>query len=348
MAGTTNPFEITPSVVVNVEYDDNLYFTAENIEDDLITKVTPTINLKLSRQTTENLILFYKAQVSLYEEHINLNEVNQSVNLTYNHIFSKQLAWDIHNCFSQSRALDEDISNKDKRAIMQIMPSLTLRPTPKIYTRLGYKYEDIDFERRDIVDSEGEFYSARLNYAILPRVSIYTTGCYSKRAYEGYTHEDIEYNQYGVGILYRPRTYISVETKYGIEKVFLFDKREFNDPVFNIELSGNFPKNTTININFLEETSLGRSEVTSLKVQKMGINLHRSLTKKTSFDLGWLYKEEVYQSTEESSLWQQINLGLSYTLGKSISVDGRYNYSWHENSAVVMNNIYSMGVTIKP
>jgi hypothetical protein len=162
-------FKLIPSLAVRGEYNDNIFYTADNEEDDYITTISAGLELI---ERTERFDLDLSATVSpfYYTDYSDLDDVDHNYRGTVGYQISPLIGVNADALYDVSNRRDRDVettgvvltNDERKRQKYGLGFDYTLTEKAAMALSFGYlqdKWDDANFDRQDFED-----YSARLNF----------------------------------------------------------------------------------------------------------------------------------------------------------------------------------------
>ena len=162
-------FKLIPSLAVRGEYNDNIFFDADNEDDDFITTISAGLELI---ERTERFDLDLSATISpfYYADFSDLDEVDQNYRGTVGYQISPLLGVNADALYDVSNRRDRDIETtgevltNDERERQKYGLGFDYTLTEKAAMGLSFNYlqdkwDNNNFDRRDLED-----YGARLNF----------------------------------------------------------------------------------------------------------------------------------------------------------------------------------------
>lgn len=173
--------EITPSVSVGEEYNDNIYLTETDREDDFITKISPAISLKYAIQPLD-LSLDYSLNFKFYGNHSDLNETSigevQTVQFKNQYRPLKLLFIDLSDTYKRVPvdvrrpvALNNTVVNMTESNTFSVSPYVVLPLSSATSIITGYAYRNIWYKDEESVDFEGHSVYLTLNKKFSAKIS---------------------------------------------------------------------------------------------------------------------------------------------------------------------------------
>lgn len=165
--------EITPSLKINESYNDNIYLTKTDREDDFITKISPAISLKYAIQPFD-LSLDYSLDFKFYGEHSDLNETSigevQKIRFQEQVRPLKYLFVDLYDVYKRvpvdvrrSVEIDNTFVNMTESNTFSVSPYAVLPLTSTTSITTGYAYSNVWYKNEDSVDFDGHSVFLALN-----------------------------------------------------------------------------------------------------------------------------------------------------------------------------------------
>ncbi len=157
--------EITPKVSVGGEYNDNIYLTETDREDDFIAKISPAILLKYSIQPLD-LSLDYSLNFRFYGNHSDLNETSlgevQAVQFKNQYRPLKFLFIDLYDTYKRVPvdvrrpfAFDNTVVNMTESNTFSVSPYVVLPLTSATSIITGYTYSNKWYKDKKIFTCKG-------------------------------------------------------------------------------------------------------------------------------------------------------------------------------------------------
>lgn len=173
---------IKPSVSVKETYNDNMFLTEDEKEDDFITTISPKIEFEYSPNTKLDLSLNYGFNFRIYAHHNELNDTDlrevQSVRFNtdarpFNRVYLKVTDTYDRVAIDQRRATAEDNAyvNRTDRNVFAISPYVILPVTPSSSFTAGYEYINTWYRDSDATDSESHSLFGSLDKKFTPKVT---------------------------------------------------------------------------------------------------------------------------------------------------------------------------------
>ncbi|RJQ53795.1 MAG: TIGR03016 family PEP-CTERM system-associated outer membrane protein [Nitrospiraceae bacterium] len=174
--------EVVPTLSLREEYNDNIFLTRENKEDDFITTIIPAVSLRYSPNKLLDLDLDYKLNFRFYGSHNEFNDDNlrdsqnayflaRSRPLNYLYIDAsdtyRRVPVDVRRRFAEGN----EIVNVTESNVFFISPYIQYPVTPSILSTIGYEYDNKWFNSAELRDSEshaafltmGKTFQSKLN-----------------------------------------------------------------------------------------------------------------------------------------------------------------------------------------
>ncbi len=235
--------KIVPSVSVREEYNDNLFLSRYDREEDFITTVFPKIEIQSSPNRYLDLELDYGLRFKFYADHDELNDT--SIRETQNIEFEAQarpvnrVFIDITDTYERVPIDDDDsvaegnvFFNMTDRNTFFISPYVELPVTPTVSTRAGYSYTNIWHMDDELIDSDT--HSAFLSFDKRFSSKVDGTVRYTYLAYrpkladEQDAVEEYDRQEGAVIIVYRVNTQLEIRGEVG-EAWTDFDEEDDDD-----------------------------------------------------------------------------------------------------------------------
>ena len=162
-------FKLIPSIAVRGEFNDNIFGTSRNTEDDFITTISPGIELI---ERTQQLDLNLSAKISpfLHADRSDLDDVDQLYRGKGKYQISELLGVNADAAYNISNRPDRDIEttglveSNDKRKQQDYGLGFDYSITEKAAMSLSTRYLKEKWDSRDLDRQDLESYSAVLNF----------------------------------------------------------------------------------------------------------------------------------------------------------------------------------------
>jgi hypothetical protein len=157
--------DITPSVTLREEYNDNIFLTESAKEFDYITKLSPGILIEYSPGSSLDLSLDYRLDFRFYSRNSEFNDTSlkdtQNVNLRaqarpMNRVFIdvsdnyKRVPTDVR----RKVAADNAFLNMTDNNVFTVSPYTILPLSSTLSTKIGYGYNNTWYDSKENTDSE--------------------------------------------------------------------------------------------------------------------------------------------------------------------------------------------------
>lgn len=157
-------FTFKPSIGITEQYNDNIFLDASDEEDDLITIISPRLDLEYSPNSSLDLTLDYSLNFRYYRDNSELDDT--SIKDTQNIRFSaqarplKRVFIDIVDVYervavdvSRSTAVDNAYRNMTDKNTFRVSPYVLLPLTGATSAKIGYSYSNIWHREEEPIDS---------------------------------------------------------------------------------------------------------------------------------------------------------------------------------------------------
>lgn len=272
--------KLTPSISIREEYNDNIFLTPNNEEDDFITSIYPAINLTYDTNLL-NLSLDYGFNFRLYMHHSDQNETDltntqraklETTVSPYRNIFFVKVFDEYKRVTIDERrqvAIDNNFVNMTDSNRFLINPYLEYPLSGTLKTRIGYSYENIWYKAKEGDDAENHLGTVSLIKEISPKITTslsYNYLLHRPKETEDKETEDKETEDYDrqdaiLGINYQFSPKLTLNGEIG-QTWFDFEKSEDrNTAIWNIQanylLSEFITLSAVYSTSFLDSVNLG-------------------------------------------------------------------------------------------
>jgi hypothetical protein len=216
-------FRLTPSISLREEYDDNIFLTSENEEEDFITTVTPAISLGYDTERLK-LALDYSFIAWLYMHNSRENEISHNARLDSTLAVLRDILFlKVTDTYSrvtidQRRQVVQDnrfVNTTDSNRF-SINPYLEYPLSGTLKIKTGYTYENIWYKEEEGDDEESHLMTAGVVKEISPKLTASLFYTYSihdlktKGDNEDYDRQDVTF-----GANYQLTQKLSINGSYG-------------------------------------------------------------------------------------------------------------------------------------
>lgn len=255
--------EIVPWGEVKMQYDDNIYLSSHDTEDDFITTVTPGVSvewpfhanlLKLDYHVDINRFWDNTSQDAtnhyfLGEVEINLREVSFNLTHDFKHVFERPSTEDT------SRVKREDNRTGIKAKLEKA----------RLGIELGYEHFIRNYcseDEYDVYDRKEDTYSVTLTHQTFPKTKLLLEYDFTEIRYDEAAQSDSDYHQLlvgGIGEL-TPKTTITAKTGYQLRNYDQPEEPDFDSGVLYADITHRFSDKNAVKLSFLrtaEESTYG-------------------------------------------------------------------------------------------
>lgn len=236
--------KLTPSISIREEYNDNIFLTPNNEEDDFITSIYPAINLTYDTNLL-NLSLDYGFNFRFYMHHSDQNETDltntqraklETTVSPYRNIFFVKVFDEYKRVTIDERrqvALDNNFVNMTDSNRFLINPYLEYPLSGTLKTRIGYSYENIWYKVKEGDDTENHLGTVSIIKEISPKIT--TSLSYNYLLHRPKETEDYDRQDAIFGMTYQVSPKLFIQGDVG-EVWFNFKNREnSNSTIWDIQ-----------------------------------------------------------------------------------------------------------------
>jgi len=176
-------FSITPSISLREEYNDNVWLTKDDKEDDFVTTVTPSVGLKYIPNSKLDLSLDYRLYLRWYSNHKDFNETDirdtqyvdfkgRSKPFKYFFVNVDDTYRKIQVDVRRPTAIDNVRINMTDYNLFKVSPYIEYPISSTLSGRLGYYYINVWYDARGGNDSESHSVFVSLNKRLSLKTSV--------------------------------------------------------------------------------------------------------------------------------------------------------------------------------
>ena len=344
-------FEFHPSLNLEEEYNDNLYLTDSNEEDDWITTVEPGFRLLFNNRSVDASIdysLHYRFYLDNNQENEesfkDVQRANASALFFSGRPFTLQLSESI-----SREALDDRRNNADYNDLVNrttvyhtvVTPQYRLEFDPTLALVLGYGYD-----RKDYVDPQGndtEEHSGRVN---LEKTLSSATTVYGGYAYRVFNSDDpakdFDRQDYNLGLRHQVGARTSVALQGGFSNIE-YDSGFSTDSITWLgELSYQLSPAVVLALSYSQDFSVTVSEgVTKAQDAAFSANYEKDeLTADTR--LYWTNSDYVRQNRTDDVYGWSVGFSNHYSKAFTFNVDGELEYAQYQEAGLPDEDVYRL------
>ena len=370
-------FKVSPSISLREEYNDNIFLTPRDEEDDFITNIYPAINISYNSNLL-TLSLDYGLNFWFYADHPDLNETNtqraklETTLSPYKDIFFIRVFDEYQRVTIDERrqvALDNIFVNLTDSNRFLINPYFEYPLSGTLKARIGYSYENIWYKAKEGDDTDNHLATVSLIKELTPKIS--TSLSYSYSVYNPKRTEDYDRQNAILGINYQVSPKLTLNGEIG-QTWFDYEKTGTLDSLIgkiqaNYLLTEIISLSAGYSISFLDSVEFGtyKSKAATASLTRQGnIPITLSVFKKTDTYLtenredkstgvalnsnlpitpritgGLIGTYTNYEFLPEQEKVKRYGLGLSFDYALRITtVTFGYTHNW--NNSTVDNNNY--------
>lgn len=236
-------FTIDPSVTVREQYNDNIFLTDTDGEEDFITTVSPNILLDYSPNASLDLSLGYGFDFRFYSNNSDLNDTNfkdtQHANFLVQARPWKRVFIDATDSYRrvpldvrEKFARNNDFKNMTESNIFMISPYVDVPFTPTLSSRVGYSFtnEWYNDDAGNNADSHSAFLSLDKKFPFGLNASI----GYTYLAYRPELSDDYDKHEGSVSAEYQPASNFRVWGGAGMAHLDFSDRSNEDIPIWNV------------------------------------------------------------------------------------------------------------------
>jgi len=257
---------ITPQVNVREAYNDNIFLTQTDEEDDFITTVEPRITLDYSPNSRFDMNLDYALIFRFYADHKELNDTSiretqrttlQAQARPLNHVFIdvtdyyRRVPVDIRN----KVATDNDFENRTESNTFMISPYAVFPLTSTVSSRIGYRF--INEWYKDELGNNSDSHSAFLSLEKKFPTGLNTSIGYTYLAYRPELSDDYDKHEGSVSAEYQIASNFRVWGGAGIAYLNFSNRSNEDEPIWNVgsEYYMGILGGTTLTVTYSESLS---------------------------------------------------------------------------------------------
>ncbi|MEN8264151.1 MAG: TIGR03016 family PEP-CTERM system-associated outer membrane protein [Nitrospirota bacterium] len=322
-------FSIIPSVDLKEEYNDNIFLTESDREDDFITTAFPKVELKYYLNKYLDLDLDYGLRFNFYSRHDELNDtsIRETQNIKFkaqarpvNRIFIdisdryERVPTDVRDSVAEGNVF----FNMTDRNTFFVSPYTELPVTSTVSTRIGYSYSNmwhrddglVDYDRHSAFLFLNKRFSAKINGTLG-----YNYEVYRPESTEGRGNiEEYDRQRGYAGIVYRLNQNFEMSGEIGETWTDFDESDDSQNPFWNVEAAYSFGSSEigTAYSYILDDS------VTNGSYKKQRIDLRFETGKKLVLEINPYYETGKYLNADREDRITGVNLNISRSISEKI------------------------------
>lgn len=245
--------EVIPWGEVRLQYDDNIFLSADDEKDDFIVTLVPGVSLEWP--FSDNLLkLDYHAEINEYADYSSQDATN--------HYLSGDLEvnWQdvTFNIYDDFRHVFERPSTEDTSRVKREDNTIGIKAKfekERLGVQLGYEHFMRDYKDEvayDAYDRTENIYSLMLTHQTFPKTKLLAEYDFAQIEYDNSTLSDSDYHQFLVGAIgeITPKTTATVKTGYQTRGYDSETQPDFDTGVLYADLTHRFSDYDAINLSF--------------------------------------------------------------------------------------------------
>ena len=344
--------DLTSSLGIREEYDDNIFLEPDQKVHDFITLVTPGLNVASDNKRVR-ASLDYQLDLRFYQNNSKQDQTSlrESQRLRADAVFFPERDFTINFLDDYSSVvIDERLAssannpfiNKANRNLLEIKPAYRLRQFKKVEPGIAYRYRDVNFTRGGGDDSE----SQRLDTDILFKASqnLRFTARYGMEQFHSPTSDDYDRQDVFLGLEADPRSTVKLGFEVGRGWIDVEKENSSSSLLVNTRLNLQFSPRTKAAIdyrqNFLDSVENG------LVKEQRGETILSYVTKKAKMEFQIFATRNDYQelAREDRSLGLRLTSDLSLDRRTSLGVSGFQTWYRFEQATAGVDDVSRYGV----
>jgi hypothetical protein len=208
---------LKPSITVSEEYNDNVFLTTRNVQEDFITRVSPGFTLDYNAPFWDWKVnagvnyLHFLRNTEGDQFYPNVNVVNNT------RLIDNFLYIDVSDSYTRvplNIAYESLFTNQANQNFLTVSPYLKFHPLTRLELTAGYTYKNVQFDRMGTVDWQEHDLFFRAAHEITPRSNYFLNAVYAYTA----TSDNIHYSRLtpsvGIDYNYADGSHVSLEGGY--------------------------------------------------------------------------------------------------------------------------------------
>jgi len=345
-----NGVKIVPNLITSVDFNDNLFLTPVNQQNETLYRVSPGILISSGDGALNTTTFSYNEEFQFYSSDSDLDTALALVDLSSSYDDGK-MKIDLNAFYHQANQAQRDvrsIASLVKRDLIHGGIADEVKWTEKTSARIGVAYDDTDYKPAGYADWKWVEVPAQYFYAIQPKLDASVGFRYKKNQVSGLGRDSDEYF-YNVGLRGELTPKLTGEVQVGYNQL----KPDSGSSEDSLGLKANLifavSQKTSLSLEALDEFGYSSSG-TPFK------NVGATARFDTAFSPAFHLKGNVfwynydYLSTSRSDDYYGGQLSGTYTFNEHAEVSATYTYSKNDSNLAGLsydNNIVALSATLK-
>jgi hypothetical protein len=351
--------DITPSVTLREEYNDNLFLTESAEEFDYITKISPGILIEYSPGSSLDLSLDYRLDFRFYSRNSKYNDTSlkdtQNVNFKAQARPLSRVFIDVFDIYKRvpidirrKYASGNDFQNMTESNVFTISPYITTPLSSTLSTTLGYTYNNNWYGSKENTDSES-------HAAFLELTNRFSSKLSGELKYDFYKYlpgehktskfiEDYGKHSGSIGLTYQIGPSLTINGQAG-KSYFNFETRDNKqDNFWNINADYNIKKSTSLGAGY-STTLKDSSTLGAYKSRR--IDMYFKTETPIKLSINPYHSRDEYSGNDRKDTITGINANIVFPLTKKIDLlcDGLWERQKFQPKDEKVNK-YSAGLSL--
>ena len=336
-------FEIHPRLLLEEEYNDNIFLSDDKAEEDWITTVAPGLNLTYKNRSVDATI-DYSLRYRFYKDHEDetrdefkdVQRADASVLFFSGRPFTLRLSETI-----SSEAIDErdrgadynELVNRSTVYHSMVTPEYRLQLTPTFSLVFGYTYDRLDY-----VDSAGDDYEEHSGrFSLVKQVSA-TTEVFARYTYVIHQSDDVadefDRQDYTLGLTQELSGRLAASLEGGLSEVE-YDSGFYTDgTVWSVDVSYHLSEPVTFSLGFSQDfETTAEDGLTKTREASFGADYQKeSLTASTA--LFWNQSDYVRFHRKDEAYGIRFDFSKPFAKTLTFNFDAEYERAEYDDPGV--------------
>ena len=336
-------FEIHPRLLLAEEYNDNIFLSDNNEEEDWITTVAPGVSLSYKNRSVDTTV-DYSLRYRFYKDHEDetrdefkdVQRADATVLFFSGRPFTLRLSETI-----SSEELDErdrgadynELVNRSTVYHSMVSPEYRLQLTPTFSLDFGYTYDRFDYVEPEGIDSEEHIG----RFSLVKQLTA-TTDVFARYTYIIHQSDDaadeFDRQDYTLGLNQELSGRITAAIEAGLSEVEYDSGFDTDGMVWSVDVSYNLSEPLTFTIGFLQDFETTAVDgLTKTREASFGAGYQReSLTAST--ELFWNNSDYVRLDREDEAYGIRFDLSKPLASALTFHVDAEYERAEYDDPGI--------------
>lgn len=345
-----NGVKVIPNATASVDFNDNLFLSSTNEQDETILRLTPGVFVSVGEGAVNTAQFSYNEQFQIYNDNDNLNTSLSLVDFVSRYDDGK-MKFGIDAWWHEANQATRDIINQSsliKRELAHAGVSDEVKFTEKTSGKIGIAYDSTDYNPAGYTDWKWWEIPVNYYYQVQPKLDL-SLGFRYRSNEVGGSGVDSDELFYSVGVRGELSPKLTSEISAGY--VQLKPDSGKDEGAFGLDGSLKLAVSPKTNLSVVASNRYGYSaQGDAYRIGGIGANFDTAITTAFIVKAGVAYNTFRYLASKRDDDFWVGTLAATYTLNEHVEFGASYNYSNNDSSlaaANFKNNIFSLSASLR-